>query len=109
MLHSIVAAAAGQVNLVSSWQKFWDVVSAAIAPPVQTTITVIGVGLILFSIVKYLWEKRRGQGGKTGPVWWTLLFGGVLIAPEVLLPLLLSILQWAINLGLKIIQPIWGA
>jgi hypothetical protein len=96
------------VDLVGSWTKFWDVVSGAITGPVQTTITVIGVGLILFSIVKFLWDKRRGQGGKASPIWWTLIFGGVLIAPEVLLPLLLSILQWAINLGLKVIAPVWG-
>lgn len=98
-----------QVNLVGAWNTFWGTVGGVITGPVQTTITVIGIGLILFTIVKYLWDKRRGTGGgKTSPIWWTLAFGGVLIAPEVLIPLILGILQWVINLVLKVVQPVWG-
>jgi hypothetical protein len=96
------------VDLVGSWTTFWGTISSAITGPVKTTIIVIGIGLILYTVVKYVWDKRRGGGGKTGPVWWTLIFGGILIAPDALLPLFLSILQWAINLGLKVISPIWG-
>ena len=99
---------ASTVDLVSAWNVFWNTVSGVITGPVQTTITVIGVGLILFSLVKYLWDKRRGNGGKTSTIWWTLGFGGVLIAPTVLVPLLLSVLQWIINLVLKVVQPVWG-
>ena len=97
------------VNLVGAWNTFWATVGGVISGPVQTTVTVIGVGLILFTIVKYLWDKRRGNGGKTAPIWWTLVFGGVLIAPQVLIPLLLGILQWVINLALKVVAPVWGA
>lgn len=97
------------IDLVSAWNTFWNTVGGVISGPVQTTITVIGIGLILFTVVKYLWDKRRGTGGKTSPIWWTLVFGGVLIAPQVLIPLLLSVLQWVINLVIKVVAPVWGA
>jgi hypothetical protein len=97
-----------EIDLVGSWNIFWQAISGAISGPVKTTMIIVGVGLILFTIVKYLWDKRRGSGGRQSPIWWTLIFGGVLIAPDVLLPLVLSILQWAINLGLRVVQPIWG-
>jgi hypothetical protein len=95
------------LDLVSSWTTFWDAISLGISGPVLTTITIIGVGLIVFSIVKYLWDKRRGQGGKSSTVWWTLLFGGILLAPDTLIPILLRILQWAIDLGLKVLESVW--
>ena len=96
------------IDLVGPWEKFWDVVSGALPDAVNTTIVLIGIGLILFTVIKYLWDKRRGQGGKASPVWWTLAFGAVLLAPDVLLPLVLSIFEIVINLFLRLVQPIWG-
>jgi len=93
-----------RVDLVGSWNTFWGTVSSVITGPVKTTIIIIGVGLILFSVIKYIWDKRRGGGAKTSPMWWTLALGGILIAPDVLLPLFLSILQWVINLGITAAQ-----
>jgi hypothetical protein len=96
------------IDLVGAWSTFWSTVSGAISGPVKTTLVVVGIGLILFTVVKFLWDKRRGNGGRHGPIWWTLIFGAVLISPDVLLPLILGILQWVINLALKVVTPIWG-
>ena len=95
------------LNLVASWNTFWGTVSGAISTPVQTMLTVVGIGLIVFTVVKFLWDKRRGGSAKSSPVWWTLIFGGVLIAPGFLIPIVLSVLQVAINFGSKMLGGIF--
>ncbi|MFE6966706.1 hypothetical protein ACFVAJ_16480 [Agromyces sp. NPDC057679] len=99
---------AAQVDLTGAWSTFWSTVSSAFSGPLKVVLIVVGVGLIAFSILKFIWDKRRGGGARQSPIWWTLAIGGLLIAPDVLIPVVLSILEWVINLALKIVAPVFG-
>lgn len=92
---------ASDVNMSRTWSDVWDSLDRALGP-ISDLIAGIGVILVVFSVVKWLWDRRRGGGGGMGGgqasgVMWTLLVGAVLIAPSVLLPLILTILDAVVN------------
>ncbi|WP_159604617.1 hypothetical protein [Agromyces humi] len=99
---------AAQVDLVDAWSVFWSTVSSAFDGPLKVLLIVVGIGLIAFSLLKFVWDKRRGGSARQSPIWWTLGLGGLLIAPDILIPLALGILSWVINIALKVIGPVFG-
>lgn len=98
----------GKVDLTGAWGKFQStVLDKLIAPgsPISTTLTIIGVAVILGAVLKYFWDKRRGGGARGhGPIWWTLGIGGILVAPTVLLPLFFMVLDKIINIVIGVVN-----
>lgn len=87
------------VNLASGWNTLWGALSSVIGGPVMTLLTVIGVVLVLSSVITYFFQKRRGGGAMQGlgVVMWTLVCGALLAAPQAIIPLALTLLDFIIN------------
>jgi hypothetical protein len=101
----------GSLDLVGAWQTFWGKVGAAYTgTAIETAVTIIGIGLIAFSVAKFFWDKRRGGGGAKGmgSIGWYLLLGSLAISPNVLIPAVLGALQWVINLFLNLLGNVTG-
>lgn len=84
------------VSLKSGWGTFWSSVSGAWAG-LAATLTVIGVILVLVAVFTWIWQKRRGGGGASQGVLWTLVLGAIFAAPAVVIPFILTIVDFVIN------------
>lgn len=81
------------LNLVTAWNTLWKQLTSW-APGLGTVLAVLGLGIIAWFVVKWLWDKRRGgQGGGGGFPTMALILGLVLAGPTVTLPIVLSIAQ----------------
>jgi hypothetical protein len=90
--------AAASVNFQSGWSTVWNSVTAAAGSQLTTLMTALGVVLVVFAIVKWLWDRRRSgfQGNHSGLLW-TFGVGAVLAAPDVIIPLLLGLADLITN------------
>lgn len=92
---SIVAAA--NVNFAGSWRTFWSSISGSLGK-LPTLLAVIGMLLVVAAVLTYLWERRRGGGGGGhSKILWTILVGAVFAAPSVVIPAILTIVDFIAN------------
>jgi len=102
-MHSLIAGAPpssvpAPANLSSSWSTIWTTLSSSTGfSKLQWILTVVGVLLILGSILKFVWAKRTGGQGGHQHVMWTLFIGAILMLPDVLIPVFLTIADALIN------------
>lgn len=93
--------AAETVDLSHSWDQFWGSFRTAVGEDLLTLITMIGMLLVVGAILKWLWDRRRGNGGGgmggANAILWTLLLGATLAAPGLLIPLFLNLLDGLAN------------
>lgn len=92
------------VNLASGWSQVWGAVSSAIGSSGTNLLTAIGVIIAIGSVVSFLWERKKGGQGNHHKVLYGLLFGALLAGPVVVIPILLTIADFAINIVLGIGQ-----
>ena len=86
-------------NLVGAWDSFWGTVSGSNGiGSLFNILAWVGLLLIVSAIVKFIWDKRRGGGGNSQAVVFALLVGGLLAAPNMLIPLVLRLVDFVINL-----------
>lgn len=88
--------AADVVDFTKSWQEFWGAFSGS-ASGLVTLAGIAGVLMVVVSICMWIFKKARGGGANTSTVVWMLVIGGVLCAPTVLIPLILTIVEFVIN------------
>lgn len=100
----------GEVNLKGGWGTFWGAITAGF-PGITTLMTVIGVALVVFALIKWAWDRRRGGGMGQGsqPLWGALVPGAILAAPAVLFPLLLGLLDWVANIVIQLTKTATGS
>lgn len=104
---AIFASADGEtVDLSSGWTSVWDGLKGDGAfAGVMNLLTAVGAVIVVMAIAKLLWEKRRGGGGggggmgggKTDGIMWALALGAILAAPNLILPVMLTILDTIAN------------
>lgn len=101
---------ANEVNLRGSWLKFWQAVTGGYDGLINM-MAIIGVALVVFALIKWAWDRRRGgsMGQGAQPLWGALIPGAILAAPNVILPILLQILDWLANIVLSLVQKATGA
>lgn len=106
---TLIPAAIGSVNFASAWSTFWGVISSQFSGPIATTLTTIGVLMVVASIGMFIFRKRRGGGGTQGigHIVATMTIGGALAAPNVIIPLLLLIADVILNFGIGAANGIW--
>jgi len=105
-MHAIITAAVpmADVNLKGSWSNFWGAITAGF-PLITSMMSFVGVALVVIAVAKWVWERRRqGGAGNHQPLWGALLVGALLVAPTVLLPLLLTILDGVANIGVSVFK-----
>ena len=88
----------GDVNFSGGWDTFWGAISAELGG-VMTALTVIGTLLVVCSVLSWIWQKRRGGNAAQGlgGVFIFIFIGAVLAAPGLLIPGILSIIDWIAN------------
>lgn len=101
----MAVGAATTVNLKGGWTSFWTAITAGF-PTITTMMTIVGVILVVFALVKWAWDRRRGGGMAQGaqPLWGALIPGAILAAPDMLFPILLGILDLVINVVISLIN-----
>lgn len=87
-----------QISLKGGWEKLWSAVSGAAGTGLTTALTVIGVALVLIAVIGYIWQRRRGGGGQSSGLIWTLIIGAILAGPTIVMPLLLTLIDWILNM-----------
>lgn len=94
---SLVISADGTTsNLSGGWSTLWGKITSAY-PNLSPLMTSIGIIIVVLAAAKYVWEKRRGGGGNTNALVWSLVIGGLLAAPGLLVPVILKLADSAIN------------
>lgn len=96
---------AGEVDLGGSWEQFWNAVQGQ-AGPILDLLGVIGVLMVVLAVVKWAWDRRRGQGGGYGQqsnaIWGALLIGSILSAPGIVLPIVLYMFDVIANAAIDV-------
>lgn len=89
--------ATSSINFASSWTTFWSSISGSLGK-LPTLLGIIGMLLVVAAILTYLWERRRGGGGGGHQkILWTILVGAILAAPSVVIPAILTIVDFIAN------------
>lgn len=93
------------VNLSGGWSKLWSAITSG-WPGLTTVMSVIGVLMVVIALLTYAWQHRKGNSMAQGSnvIWGSLIIGALLAAPGLLFPLLLGILDWVINIVVKLFQ-----
>lgn len=98
------ATVLGVTDFRGGWDRVWSTLTDA-APGLELAMNIIGVILIIFAILSYLWQHRKGSNWSSGTaiIVGAAILGTALLAPGVLFPLALGVVDWLIafvvNLG----------
>ncbi|GAA4924896.1 hypothetical protein [Nesterenkonia rhizosphaerae] len=103
-----VAASINQrTNFSDAWSRVWNAIVRGIGgDSLNLIMNSIGILLILAALIGYFWQHRRGTGwgnGATGIVGAGVI-GLVLLAPNIILPLALRIVDWVVNIVLRLFR-----
>ena len=97
---TFVASAGNSVNLAQSWSTLWAAVNGSIGGLIKV-LGIIGLLLVVGSVLKWLWERRRGGAGggfqAHSHILFTLVLGAVLAAPNFMIPWILTVLDTIVN------------
>lgn len=98
------AYSSDSVNLTGAWNQLWDAVPGDAG--FWNIITVIGIMMVVFSLLSYLWQHRRGTGWGNGyqVIIGMLIIGAVMMAPSLIIPLLLNIVDFFIDFFIGIME-----
>lgn len=99
----LILASTTTVNFAGDWSKIQSDLNSALGPSLVTFLGVVGAVLIVLSVAKYFWDRRRGGGGNHQHVLFTVLIGVILAAPSVVMPGILTIIDGVVNLFVKIL------
>lgn len=102
-MSTVILASASTVNFASDWTSINSALTSALGSQLITFLGVVGTLLIFASIVKYIWDRRKGSQGNHQHLMYTLLIGAILAVPGVIMPALLTIIDAIVNLFLKIL------
>lgn len=91
----------GSINLVTSWNTAWSDVSGPLSS-FTNLMAVVGSVMVVFGIVGYLWERKRGGGGNHQKLIWTIVIGAILSGPSIMIPLLLTLIDYVVNAVISI-------
>jgi RsiW-degrading membrane proteinase PrsW (M82 family) len=97
----------GNIDLAGSWQTAWTAISGPLGN-FSNLMAVVGTLLVVFGLVGYIWERRRGGGGNHQKLIYTIIIGAVLSAPGVVVPALLTALDFVINAIISLVSSTSG-
>lgn len=96
----------GTINLAGQWSALWAKIDQGDWSTLSQLLTWVGIILIVFAVAKWLWDKRRGQGGGMGgstTVLYTAVIGGLLASPEIVIPVVLTVVDLLVNLVVRVL------
>lgn len=83
-------------NFAGAWDGLMSAVGGALGG-LLTLAAWIGVIMVVGSIGMWIYRKARGGGGNTSGMVWMIVVGGILCAPNVLIPAILTLVDFIIN------------
>lgn len=86
-----------KVDFVGNWNKAWAVLSNG-TESIWTTVAIVGIVVLVFSIGKFIWDRKRGSGGNTAGLLGAAAVGALMCSPQVVIPILLMIFQIIVNM-----------
>jgi hypothetical protein len=103
-LHMLLAQAGSgsgsSVDLAGSWQTLWSSINGSIGGLLKI-LGIVGLLLVVGSVLKWLWERRRGGVGgglqAHSNVLFTAVLGALLAAPNFMVPWILTVLDTIVN------------
>lgn len=87
------------VDFVSEWNTIWGAVGSALGP-INGLLSLVGAILVVAAVVKWVWEKRKGSANH-GPLLHTIIIGAVLMAPNVVIPIFLTLIDAIVNAAIS--------
>ncbi|MGO1409798.1 hypothetical protein [Microbacterium sp.] len=96
------------MNLAQGWTNIWN---NLVPSGLQTVLAVVGVAIIAFSLLGWLWSKRKAQGGNgvaSGFPVMAMVLGCLCAGPNVILPAVLAALGGLIDIIAALIEWIGG-
>jgi hypothetical protein len=99
------ATVLGVTDFRGSWDRIWSTLTGA-APGLQMAMNIIGVILLVFAFLSYLWQHRKGSNWSHGTaiIIGASIFGLAMLAPGVLFPLLLGVVDWLIAFAVNLFE-----
>lgn len=93
-----------EVDFSSGWDQVWSAISGSMGDGLTDLLTVVGVILVIFAIITWLWQRRRGGGGGGGGgLVYMIIIGAILAAPGAIIPAFLTIIDLVVNAALNLI------
>jgi hypothetical protein len=92
------------VDLSGAWSTFWSAVTASAGAQLTNVLSVLGVAVLVFAVVGYLWQRARNVGGDSSKLVWAVAIGATLAAPGVIFPLMLTLVDVIANAGISVYQ-----
>lgn len=84
------------IDFSGAWEGVWNSLSTD-AQGLLSILSIVGVLLVVLGLFKMFLQRTRG-GGNSSALWWTILVGAILCAPNVILPLLLTLIDSLANM-----------
>lgn len=103
-MNNLLLPLASSVDLSGQWGTVWAAFKAAI-PGLPRLMGIIAVIMVVVAIITWLWGKRRSiRAGDNQIMIGAIVVASVLAAPDLLIPLLLTIIDGLINFGLTLLN-----
>lgn len=83
-------------GLSEAWGQAKAVINGTVGSGFLNVLAGIGIVIILFAVIKFFWDKRRGNGANSKAMWFLVACGAVLAAPTILMGFFLEIVDWAL-------------
>lgn len=90
------------VNLRGGWNSAWAPIQSVLGAGLLKIVAAVGVLIVVSAFAKWIWDKRRGGGGNSSTLLWSLAIGALLTGPTVVIPVALWLFDGAANVVLKL-------
>lgn len=95
-------------SLAGGWTTLWGALNQGEFSKLMLIVTVIGVGLVVYAAGGFLWKKRKGGGGDSKGLWIAVIIGAAMTSPNILIPVVLTILDLLINVIVAFVKTLAG-
>lgn len=90
------------MKLVDSWNRLWGQIDNGVG----TVIAIAGVLIIAIFVLKWFWDRRKGQG--KGFPFMAVILGLALAGPNLVIPVLLGLFEAILNFIIGVVKWITG-
>lgn len=114
MLYTLMPAAgsADKIDLKGNYEEFMSTIAGGDLQAFLKVAAWVGAAILGLAIFKYVWNRRRGGGkgggGGSAGVLSAAIVGGILVAPNALLPFFLGLIDAVMNAFISIGSTVFG-
>lgn len=94
-----------RVDLRTPWNNVINGIAGTAGQNLLTLLAAVGVLILVFALLSFFWQRRKGGGmSGMGSLTMPIIIGGILAAPRVVIPILLWLIEVAVNFILGIVN-----